>query len=83
MTICKYCLVDKYNIVFNRVSPDKGDIVKAIFSVYPSKSYFKGKSWDDILKIFYKEKAFSYDNLSEKRKKKIRKLVLLGTKMSS
>ncbi len=83
MTICKYCLASKYNINFTKVSPNKREIIKAIFSCYKDKSYFKGKSHEDILEIFFKEEAYKFENISMKQKKNIRKKVLAGTRVSS
>jgi hypothetical protein len=73
MTVCKYCLVDRFNYRFTKDTPDKREIVKAIFSVSSDKQKYKGFSWQDILEIFYKETAFKYDNLNKKTIKKIRK----------
>lgn len=76
MTVIKYCLVEKYSYKFTKQSPDKREIIKAIFSISSDKLKYKGFSWEDILEFFYKEEAFKYDNLSLKRIKKIRKKTL-------
>ena len=78
MTICKYCLVSKFKINFSKVTPDKREIIEAIFKVYSNKLQFKGKTWDQILHTFYREEACMYDGLNKKELKKIRKEVLNG-----
>lgn len=80
MTVIKYCLVEKYSYKFTKASPDKREIIKAIFSISSDKLKYRGLSWEDILESFYKEEASRYDNLSIKRIKKIRKKNLALTR---
>jgi hypothetical protein len=75
MTICKYCLVDRYKVLFSNKSPTKEEVLGAIFEHIFEKEVFSDTSDNTVLQAFYDMEAREYDNLSHNKKKKLRQAV--------